>query len=163
VQNWIDWDLTTPVQFTGRAELRYGVREMDNEWEWHPEYLGVFSIAQPPHRRLIFLTLGFNVLVFPSSWFMIVLEDYPQVSWALQILEHNWIQAHEWRVRFLSRLLCFVEPRYLCLVFGEAGYPLYIMLHCKRKDSSRRSSPRYAIKFNNDGTIEAKVISRLPR
>jgi hypothetical protein len=92
---------------------------------------------------------------------MIALEDYPQASWALQILERNWIQAHEWHVRFLSRLLRFVEPRYLCLVFGEAGYPLYITLHCKRKDSSRRSSSRYAIEFNDDGTVEAKVKSRI--
>jgi hypothetical protein len=136
---------------------------MDNQWEWHPEYLGVFSIAQPPNRRSIFLTLGFDILVFPSGWFMIALEDFPQASWALQILERNWIQAHEWRVRFLSRPLRFVEPRYLCLLFGESGYPLYITLHCKRKDTSRRSTSRYAIEFNDDGTVEAKVRSRLLR
>jgi hypothetical protein len=107
------------------------------------------------------LALGFNLLVFPSGWFMIALEDYPQASWALQVLERNWIQAHEWRVRFLSRPLRFVEPRYLCLVFGEASYPLYITLHCKRKDTLRRSASRYAIEFNDNGTVEAKVRSRL--
>jgi hypothetical protein len=105
VQNWIDWDPTTLAQLTGCPQLRYGVCKMDNEWEWHSEYLGVFSIAQPPHRRSIFLTLGFNLLVFPSGWFMIALEDYPQASWALQVLERNWVQVHKWRVRFLSQPL----------------------------------------------------------
>jgi hypothetical protein len=148
------------VQLTGCPELHYSVHEMDNDWKWHSEYLGVFSIAQLLHQWSIFLTLSFNLLVFPSGWFMIALEDYPQASWVLQVLEQNWIQAHEWRVRFLTHPLRFVEPCYLCMVFGDAGYPLYITLHCKHKESSWKSTPQYASEFNDtDGTVEAKVNS----
>jgi hypothetical protein len=136
--------------------LVIGVYQESRRWEWHPEYMGVFSFAQPSSRREVFIQLGFDLLVFPSGWFILALEDYPQALWALEVLECNWIQANEWCTRFLSRPLRFVEPRFLCIVFGNAGYPLYISLNARRRDSHGVPS-RYILEFLDDGTVEAKV------
>jgi hypothetical protein len=165
VQEWIDWQDDTPAQLQGQSRLVFGVYEEDREWTWYPEYLGVFSVAQPPSRRPVFIQLGFDLLVFPSGWFMLALEDYPQASWALQVLERNWIQAEEWRLRFLRRPLRHIEPRFLCLVFGDAGYPLYITLNARRTDSHGTPS-RYMIEFldsadNEANTVDSKVRSQL--
>jgi hypothetical protein len=158
VQDWVDWQADTPAQLRGPTRLVIGAEQESRRWEWHSEYMGVFSFAQPPSRRKVFIQLGFDILVFPSGWFILALEDFPQASWALQVVERNWIQANEWRTRFLSRPLRFVEPRFLCLVFGDAGYPLYITLNARRRDA-RGAPSRYVLEFLEGGQVDAQVRS----
>jgi hypothetical protein len=151
-----------PAQLQGPMHLVISAEQESRRWTWHPEYMGVFSFAQPPSWREVFIQLRFNILVFPSGWFILALEDYPQALWALEVLERNWIQAEEWCTQFLSQPLCFVEPQFLCLVFGDAGYPLYITLNTCQRDSHGAPS-RYVLKFLDGGKVDAKVCSLVPR
>jgi hypothetical protein len=147
-----------PAQLRGPTHLVIGVYQESCHWTWHPEYMGVFSFAQPPLCREVFIQLGFNLLVFPSGWFILALKDYPQASWALEVLERNWNQADKWRTRFLSQLLRFVEPQFLCIVFGDTGYSLYITLNACRRDSHSTPS-RYVLEFLEGGKVDTKVRS----
>ena len=145
-----------PANLQGRTTLVRAInpiRSVDGNYAWWPEYLGVFSIAQPPSRREFYLTMGMDILVFPSGWFVLALEDYSQWSWALQVLKHNWPEVQEWRERFLERPLRHIEPRHLSLVFGKAGMPMFANLQWRRK---ARAAP-YALEFHPDGRVDASV------
>jgi hypothetical protein len=123
---------------------------------WITEFLGAFSIAQPPARRDHFLWLGVDIIEFSSGWFILALEDYHQFKWVLELIDGEWAEVAEWCTKFLWFPLQHIEPRSLCLVFKSAGYPMYIMLNYRR--DNRLNHP-YGLLFEDDLSVTASVSS----
>jgi hypothetical protein len=123
-------------------------------YHWITEWLGAFSIAQPPTRRDHFLWLGVDIIEFASGWFILALEDYHQFEWVLELIDGEWAEVAEWRAKFLRFPLRHIEPRSLCLVFESAGYPMYITLNYRR--DNRLDHP-YGLLFEDDLSVMASV------